>query len=875
MDSPFEGHGLNRSNRRLGPMRGSQLAGDQSKLRGAAAKEDSTSRDAEPQTPAKQSAAQESTTPSKAGWGGLWQAPAILISAVLIGMGVFRAAGPPHENDFDGALNQVRWLIESSRFAEAAERLNKGIEPFLEKATEIDRARFHATVADLVSISQAAQDLDDPAANRQIAEQFDSAVKLGLTLSAAQLERWADAAMAIGETASARKRLMELDALDAAAVPVEEGDQDETSVNLRATRNRVFRHLVERGLRQPDLSFQELMDMLSEYRQNRRLSAADELWAVARQTELRLEANRPQEAVDALLVDMRRLEGEAGNANLNFGELYVQLGRAYAELGDEDRAQEHLRHALELCPGSDPNRGDALVLLGQLALSRGDFDAAYEHFHIVVRDFLGTPSYLRGMLGRAEVQAILGDHQASQADYRALAELLPKSGMRRDVTPQRVASSLCDRHDAALALGRLDRALQYASIAEELFPSDHVPIEVLIRLASTNRQMADDLVASSGDGESVNPLIRSQANTMYERAGEYYMRHSSAETSTPLSEGDWASSLWMAADSFDRAGRQDRAVQQFISYLDSRSIDDPRRPETLFRLAQALQAQTEYEKAITYYEKIANEHSRSTFATQSYVPLARCYLAVGRRPEAQQQLKLVLAGDRLLKPDASDYREALIELGRIYHESGDFTSAIEQFAEAAQRYPDDPKRLEILYLLADSYRGGALALADRARNEPALSLAEIGRLNVLRTEHLQRAEDLFASICDEFASAPATTDEHADDLLRRSQLYRADCAFYLEHFEQAIDLYDHAAREYSSHSSSMYALIQIVNCYSAMGDAERSAAAHHRALVRLKQLPDNAFAAPDSLMDRAAWERWLQNTPVGPPVSATASASNE
>ena len=61
----------------------------------------------------------------------------------------------------------------------------------------------------------------------------------------------------------------------------------------------------------------------------------------------------------------------------------------------------------------------------------------------------------------------------------------------------------------------------------------------------------------------------------------------------------------------------------------------------------------------------------------------------------------------------------------------------------------------------------------------------------------------------------------------------------------------------------MTALIQIVNCYSNLGDAARAQAAHRRALLRLDALPDEAFEASDALLDRAAWERWLKNMPVG------------
>jgi len=249
-------------------------------------------------------------------------------------------------------------------------------------------------------------------------------------------------------------------------------------------------------------------------------------------------------------------------------------------------------------------------------------------------------------------------------------------------------------------------------------------------------------------------------------------------------------------------------------------------------------------------------------------------MAVGRRPEAQQQLRQVLAGDRLLKPDARDYRDALIELGRINYEGGEFIAAIEQFAEAVQRYPDDPRRMEMQFLLADSYRGNAMAIAEKAKHEPALSPAEMARLNGTRTEQMQTAQQMFASLCDACAQPGAPKlSLFQQDLLRRAHLYRADCAFSLGQFEQAAELYDHIARQYSAHHSSMYALVQIVNCYSALGDAERSAAAHRRALVRLKQLPDTAFAAPDALMDRAAWERWLENTPLGPAQAPAVSAN--
>jgi tetratricopeptide (TPR) repeat protein len=94
-------------------------------------------------------------------------------------------------------------------------------------------------------------------------------------------------------------------------------------------------------------------------------------------------------------------------------------------------------------------------------------------------------------------------------------------------------------------------------------------------------------------------------------------------------------------------------------------------------------------------------------------------------------------------------------------------------------------------------------------------------------------------------------------------MYRGDCAFELARYRLAAELYDQAARRYADHHASMHALVQIVNCFDRLGETTDADIAHRNALTRLRQLPDDAFDDPGALMDRAAWERWLQNRPVG------------
>jgi hypothetical protein len=85
-----------------------------------------------------------------------------------------------------------------------------------------------------------------------------------------------------------------------------------------------------------------------------------------------------------------------------------------------------------------------------------------------------------------------------------------------------------------------------------------------------------------------------------------------------------------------------------------------------------------------------------------------------------------------------------------------------------------------------------LAIAHKIQEQPALGPSELARLNAVKTEQLQTALEKFTAVCEAGGDAIAG-DENREDLVRRATLYRADCAFNLEHYEQAVELYDHAA----------------------------------------------------------------------------------
>jgi len=797
-------------------------------------------------------------------WSNLWQVPSIIVSLIVIVIGLYVAMQRAPENDFDGAFNRVDELIANEQFDQAAVQLNDVIEPNLAEATQVQQGRFEATVADWIALSQKAAKLDLDDNNRRIVDHYGRADDLGRPISIAQMERWAHAWISLGDLQAARKSLDQMQEI---------AHLSGGGTEARHRRNTVLRRLVEASLRRSDLSEESMMALLDGYRTDPLLRDADEVWAIARQAQLRIELGRPDEAVSHLLIDMRRFEPSLEkNPDLSFGELYALLARGYYAMGNLPYADFHVQKAMDVIRHADPARGEPLVLLGQIAVANGQWDEAFEFFDEVVRDYPATRSTIPARLGRAEVYSVLGDDDRSLADYRTLHQELIDGGPRRDVTADDVAGSLANRHDAALTMGRLDAALQYVLLAESVYPPGRVPAELFYRIASTSRQFADNGIADarrSQPGKALSrldPKPRYAANEHYRRAGDYFVRHARTLAGRPGADELWADSLWLAADSYDLGGWNELAITHFVEYVAGRSEADPRRPEAVFRLAQVYHADMDYQAATRFYDQVLTQHPRSHVASRSHVPLARCLLLLDRRPEAEQHLIQVVSGQQYLSPDAVDYRDALIELGTLYHEDARYVDAIERLDEAVRRYPDDDRITEIRFRLGDSYRRHASTI-DEERDLPGISPVERDQFEKQRTQYLESAEDLFAAIveADDGSVSSAAADRQ---ILRYAYLYRAESAYDLGRYAEAVEYFDQVAGRFAQHHSSMTALIQIVNCYVNLGDTIRARTAHHRALVRLNKLPDEAFDAEDALLDRKAWEQWLKNIPVDDTLTA-------
>jgi tetratricopeptide (TPR) repeat protein len=688
------------------------------------------------------------------------------------------------------------------------------------------------------------------------------------------------------------------------------------------------------------------LDLLGKLASDPALAPADKAWVLARQGELLLAAKQPEEAINKLIRRVGLLKDVPQEQQ---GELYVLLAKAYFQADQPINAMKQLEAADGLLEKSSPLRADLGIMQGRLAQSGVAVGAlgssendptqllefAREKFESVMNEFgqaSGGRHYARALLGVAEVEAALRHDDKSLEKYAELVarvcgrwkdsalekaevgagEKPGKVGKRDlgEVTRERVLTSLMQRFHERDDSGQKESALRYADIAETLYRENETPAEVLSAIGETRRAMGDQLLAQarearmrSGAAEpthslegigrdfsvaDLDPTTRAEVKRNYIVAGDYLRRHARAIAGTDL--GASSKSLWMAADSYDRAGDLEEARKAFADYAQEASDNDPRKAEAKFRLAQIFQAKNppEYGAAAALYRELQDSASgpdpsrnAGVWADAAVVPLAQCMLAdndPSNDDEAQRLLKGVVDGTRGVSPESEAYREALIELGQSNYRLERFAEAIEWLEQAVKRYKDDKvagsagsaenwsggprgERMEnVRYLLADSHRREGVKIG-KTLSTQKLPQSDVETLQASRVEHLTTARQLYDGVRAELEAkenAGKTLSGMEAIELRNAYFYEGDCAMELRAFDAAIASYDAARNKYADDPSSLVAMAQIVSAYAAQEKWAEARTANERARQQLAKFPESAWQNPDLPMEKRHWEKWLE-----------------
>jgi tetratricopeptide (TPR) repeat protein len=796
--------------------------------------------------------------------GDTWQAPLLVLGTLGIAAAVWFGRANPPTDDFVGALEQVEELIEDGEFKAARIVLYGVIAPNLEKAPPELVPRFHAATADYIAVQLRGVEFPAKENDDRIIDAYEKARDAGWPLNEEQVKRYAESLVRVGRVQ------------DAISVVMSAGN----TRDAEGLRRRVRRDALLAVLRGDDGGIprapEALLAAIDEFRSDPSLPAREEAWAVARAAEIRLSVGRVQDASSRLLLDLRRLEGasEGGDEVPRdaFAELSGLLAEALRRQGRFAEARREFEHAASLATSGTATAGAIDIGLGRTLISLGEVDAAHEVFERAVKG--EYPGRLRqeAALGRATTYALRGELVDSLRDFQQLRELFLK-GSHPD-TVREAEMELIARADALLAEQRPGDALLFADLATTIRPNGGSGADALSRVALAARGEAMRMMAEVPVGKTIDPEDRARVNRLLRRAGDSFAAHAAAPEVRGMQDGSAQASLWAAADSYDLAGWREAALANFSAFIDLSPPDDPQRAEAHWRIAGLNHAEGSFDEAVKGYQKAIAVSPTGPFAVRSVVPLARALASGGRPADALNVLQRITSGEFGLEPSANEYFEALEVMAGLAFDRGDFVRATELLREAILRRPEDPRSGELQFRLGES-------LVDVAR--AARRQAETGDVSVARRLQLTRdandrlgeARRAFEQAISAFEAKGETIDGLSLDMLRRAYLARANTAFDLDQFEDAIQLYEIVDRKYSDHALSMVALIQIVNACDRLGDTTRAEIAHRRAQLRLAQLPDEAFLIGGGILARESWETWLRNRPPAARVASGARTDTQ
>ena len=817
----------------------------------------------------------------------VWQLPTLAVSLLFLTVGLFMLMKSRPPSEFPQLLEEASALTEAGRYDEGLATLAR-VEPHLVEMQALEQAKYHELRGDLFYLKQMTTGGDLRANLLEVVKEYRAAEGMGLPLESEQLYRMTDSMISLSRVKPAMDYFNKIPQTDS------------------ERRNRILKRLVKRQLSAQVTDFDRAFALISQLLDDPNLSNEDRVWCEAETAELRIAQGFTDEAINGLLVALQKLKADGID---DLGELYVLLGKAYYEIGQYETALSQLKRAEQILPTADEQRGEAILYLGRIAQAEGHTDDALSKFDLVVTDYPGTKSFLPGLLGRAEVYAADDQRGPAFEDFTQLVTHLIDRQKRFPESysplPKETTDALLTLHDRSKSKDDPDTALRYLQLAERLYVDhvDDVPDGLLLRLAQTHQWVGDTIIqraidavkaqrkqaravvgSSSREADSdqggkldantsaevdpieirLDPVTKQDAKRHYLAAANYYRaRAMRLQIDHPE---ETITSLELAAKAYDEGGQLSKAIEVMKEYL-RLTANDPRQVEGMFLLGKYYEAVGDWEGAIAQLKALIQDHPNTLEAQHSYVLLAKAHLSDQENPdpeEAERLLRHVVDGDAGLKPSAPEYADALILLGTLYsapesyglplEAKSYYGKAIQRLTEAVERYPRDVRINEINYRLGHAYRLSAEALSDALKQE--MPDAERQRVIALRRDHMQHALDAYRKAISGYQKIPSHKRTPVEEQnLKFARLWRADSAYAIEDFDQALKFYNDVAERYGNDVTGLVALVQIVNIYAEKGDLRAARAAQFRARRQLKAMPEEAFKA--GLLNRRAWEEWL------------------
>ncbi len=819
-------------------------------------------------------------------WSQVWQLPVLLLGLGLLLIGTFMALPSQDPDDFHGRLENAETLLVSDKLDEAEEVLEE-VRPRINEAPDSELGYFWQLYADLNFkklyktgvVGQHGVEAALPTYEK-IVKYYGDAQANGRELSGSSLRHYVQSLVALGK--------------DKHALAILDGMTGTEAMQ----RYLVLQDMIERRRIDSSQVDQAVLDsiepLMARFRDDIELlpdkatARKQAVWADGFQASLMMQVGHPQAAIDYLLRRIQRLSSRYGDGNL--APLIVMLAKAYQAIEDPKNARQRYLHAQQLIESSDELNADILVGLGQLALAQStgqQIEQALEYFREAEEGYpSSSDAHIAALIGRADCEAQLGDHAAAVRYFElAVREMLDRT-RTWDARRKTSANTITTQFERAVDMDEFDRAKDYLDVLA-LLEGDKLSGELLLNLAVTCESIGDQRDAEAKRSAERQPgqqplsaearrLANQQAASFYAQAARYYEQHADLVTiENNLSHGR---SLWSSAVNYDRSQKWSEAIRIYDQYIHTRD-GDPKRLRAIRNLAQAYMADHQYRSALAQFQHLVEDYPRSPETYSSLVSMARCLDELGQTEQAIEKLTLIIDDHEAITPESGEYRQALVSLCKLYHRKGEddpvlYVRAIELLTEAVQRYGQTEDGPVLRYLLADSNRRSVPEMDEQiaSTQSQAAQLAIQGERNY----RLQQAQVLYnqaISGLEAKRSAELVLDPVEQVYLRNAYFYQADCAYDRRVFEQAIQLYNTAANNYTNDPVSLIARVQIVNANCELGRFKEARVANDMARQQLERIPDSAFEDENLPMKREHWEDWLRWTSEQNLFTSPASAN--
>ncbi|HEY1628871.1 MAG TPA: tetratricopeptide repeat protein [Tepidisphaeraceae bacterium] len=764
----------------------------------------------------------------------LWQFPLLVVSVALFGVAAYLFINPQPGLTIDQKIDAARTFLDQQRPEAALAQLNKILAT--EKLDTVHQGKIHLMLAESLEMGQQQLKISIPINHARIIEQTRLAVGNGAPLDAPAYRRLGASYEALNKVPEAVDNYRKAIAMDPAY-----------TLWLQ-------RKIINLQLDADDVAPAEAS--LDEYLKNPKLTDAERAWALGQKSQLLID--------DGKFVDARIMLDDAlkyASDVIAQGEVNYELGYCAYKLNDPDEAERYLRVARDQLQAKHPLDGDACFLLGKIYQDRNDPTTANSFYQIVLVSHIDAKVAPLARLGRALCRITLKQEDAGLTDLHDLMDEMQKRPSAAKLK-EPVLAGLRQASQMLATRENYQGAIEVLAYEQTLEPEPSPSF--FERLGTVFERRADQLEEAVAAAAPADQIRRTQqAREMRTRAGDAFIAYS--QKLTLVDDKAYGDAMWHGIDLYDRAS----AVQYVISALElfvAERPDDRLAPDALLRLGRAYQAAGFFDKAISAFQRNQFRYPQSLAASKSAVPLAQAYIAKGPDyyNKAESVLLSVVDNNKLLDPDAEEFKQALFDLGQLYYRTSRFEEAVARLEEFTQRYPNDDRMGQLLFLMADSYRKSASLLDARlasSNNETngATAVADLAEAVTAKRDRLGKAKGLYDRVIDMYRAHDPTQD--VDKLyFKLAHFYRADCMYDLGDYAEAIKLYDTAAFRYQEDPSALAAYVQIVNAYCAMGKMDEAKTANERAKWLLRRMPPEAFNDGSFSMPKAYWEQWLKWT---------------